>query len=320
MQAEAIKIKLVRKNTAFSVGGRHVIVRPNLTYQAHCAYSGWTSAVSNGRTAGTIGEKRQLEGLKINLADTDGKSGIEYRAHVSYVGWQGWKNSGVLAGTTGESRKMEAIEIKLKGNIAKDFDVYYRAHVADIGWLGWAKNGETAGTTGGARQMEAIEIRLVGKGAFIDRGGAAYINLFNKTTEIKLVHHMNGSLKQFDKGCCAMSYAIGLSIVNGRSYNPRTYWYGGTTHYDSGRVGSYVNFNAATVYNALKNGKPTMVNYIYAGNAGQHWVLIMGVRSGADSNNLSYGDFYAIDPAIGTQVTSSYRWTGCRVSGMKVFY
>ena len=177
LQMEAIKIKLVKKNAAFSVGGRHVIVRPNLTYQAHCAYCGWQNAVGNGDTAGTIGEKRQLEGLKINLLDTDGKSGIEYRAHVSDVGWQGWKDSGVLAGTTGESRKMEAIEIKLKGNLAKDFDIYYRMHVSDIGWMGWAKNGETAGTTGGARQAEAIEIRLVGKGASIDRGGAAYQKL-----------------------------------------------------------------------------------------------------------------------------------------------
>lgn len=322
LQMEAIQIKLVKKNEAFSVGGRHVIVRPNLTYQVHCAYSGWQSAVINGRTAGTVGEKRQLEGLKINLADTDGKSGVEYRAHVADVGWQGWKDSGVLAGTTGESRKMEAIEIKLKGNLVKDYDIYYRAHVADIGWLGWAKNGETAGTTGGARQMEAIEIQLVGKGASINRGGAAYIDLSNKTREIKLVHHMNGSLKQFDQGCCAMSYAIGLSIVNRRAYNPATYWYGGTTHYDSGRVGSYVNFNAATVYNALKNGKPTMIHYKYAGNSGQHWVLIMGVRSGADSNNLLYGDFYAIDPATGRQITltSSYRWGGCKVSGMRVFY
>ncbi len=177
LQAEAIRIKLVKKNTAFSVGGRHVIVRPNLTYQAHCAYLGWKSAVSNEGLAGTIGEKRQLEGLKINLADTDGKSGIEYRAHVSDVGWQGWKNSGGIAGTTGESRKLEAVEIKLKGNLANDFDIYYRMHVADIGWLGWAKNGETAGTTGGARQAEAIEIKIVGRGASVDRGGAAYQKL-----------------------------------------------------------------------------------------------------------------------------------------------
>lgn len=182
LQAEAIRIKLVKKNTAFSVGGRHVIVRPNLTYQAHCAYLGWKSAVSNGGIAGTIGEKRQLEGLKINLADTDGKSGIEYRAHVSNVGWQGWKNSGGIAGTTGESRKLEAVEIKLKGNLANDFDIYYRIHVADIGWLGWAKNGETAGTTGGARQAEAIEIKIVGRGAFVDRGGAAYQKLTAQPT------------------------------------------------------------------------------------------------------------------------------------------
>lgn len=192
LQMEAIQIKLVKKNAAFSVGGRHAIVRPNLTYQAHCAYCGWKSVVSNGRTAGTVGEKRQLEGLKINLADTDGKSGVEYRAHVGDIGWQGWKNSGELAGTTGQDRRMEAIEIKLKGNLAKDFDIYYRVHVANIGWLGWAKNGETAGTTGGARQAEAIEIRIVGKGAAVDRGGAAYQKL---TAQSKVGYDADAALK-----------------------------------------------------------------------------------------------------------------------------
>lgn len=181
LQMEAIQIKLVKKNATFSVGGRHAIVAPKLTYQAHCANFGWKNAVSDGNIAGTIGEKRQLEGIKINLLDTDGKSGVEYRAHVSDAGWQGWKSSGILAGTTGESRKLEAVEIKLKGNLVKDFDIYYRMHVADIGWLGWAKNGETAGTTGGARQAEAIQIKLVGKGAVIDRGGAAYQKLKTKT-------------------------------------------------------------------------------------------------------------------------------------------
>lgn len=192
LQMEAIRIRLVKKNAAFSVGGRHSIVKPKLTYQAHCAYAGWKSLVSDGKTAGTIGEKRQMEGLKINLADADGKSGIEYRAHVSYVGWQGWKNSGELAGTIGESRKLEAVEIKLKGNLAKDFDIYYRMHVAEIGWMGWAKNGETAGTTGGSRQAEAIEIRIVGKGAVIDRGGAAYQKLKEKTVPF---YNVNAALK-----------------------------------------------------------------------------------------------------------------------------
>ena len=242
LQMEAIKIKLVKKNAPFSVGGRHVIVRPNLTYQAHCAYCGWQNAVGNGNTSGTIGEKRQLEGLKINLLDTDGKSGIEYRAHVSDVGWQGWKDSGVLAGTTGESRKMEAIEIKLKGNLAKDFDIYYRMHVSDIGWMGWAKNGETAGTTGGARQAEAIEIRLVGKGASIDRGGAAYQKLTAQPTSgtasavvsvaaSQVGYHEKASNYNLD-GFTANSgsanynkYARDLGVANGQAWCATFVWW-----------------------------------------------------------------------------------------------
>ncbi len=187
LQMEAIQIKLVQKNVAFAVGGSPVVEAPNLTYQVHCADCGWKSAVSAGVVTGTTGQNRQLEGIKINLSDTNGKSGIEYRAHVEDVGWQGWKNSGELAGTTGQARQIEAIEIKLKGNIANDFDIYYRVHVSDIGWLGWAKNGETAGTTGGRKQAEAIQIQLVAKDAPIDRAGEAYKKLTQETDKAKKV-------------------------------------------------------------------------------------------------------------------------------------
>ncbi len=192
LQMEAIQIRLVRKNTAFAVGDRHVIVAPKLTYQAHCEKYGWQNAVSVGNIAGTVGEGRQLEGIKINLLDTDGKSGVEYRAHVSNVGWQDWKNSGALAGTTGEARRMEAVEIRLKGNIANEFDIYYRMHVSKIGWMGWAKNGETAGTTGGSRQAEAIQIKIVAKGAPVEREGVAYQKL---TAQSKVGYNADAALK-----------------------------------------------------------------------------------------------------------------------------
>ncbi len=165
---------------------------PALSYQAHVQETGWMPNVKDGAIAGTTGKGKRLESLKIALKDDKGNSMVKYRAHVENAGWQGWKNSGELAGTIGESRKLEAVEIKLKGNLAKDFDIYYRMHVAEIGWMGWAKNGETAGTTGGSRQAEAIEIRIVGKGAVIDRGGAAYQKLKEKTVPF---YNVNAALK-----------------------------------------------------------------------------------------------------------------------------
>lgn len=327
LRGEAIQIKLVKKGTSVTVGKPASLVKPALSYKAHVQNIGWQSKANEGTTAGTTGKAKRLEALQIYLKNFDGGNGISYRAHVAYIGWQSWKSYGATAGTTGQGRAIEAIQIKLDSSLSSYFDIYYRIHVANYGWLGWAKNGEMAGTTGGGVQAEAIQIKLVNKGSSFNTNGTAYMNL----SEIKLVHHMSTSLKQTDysafnfpygsnKGCCALSYAIGLSIVNGKSYNPTAYWYGGTTHYDSGGVGGYVTFNASTVYNALKKGKPTMINYQYTGG-GQHWVLIIGIRGGANVNSLSYGDFYAIDPATGTQVilTSSYKWTGCTVKGMRVF-
>lgn len=185
LRMEAIEMKLVKKNQSFAVGGSPIVATPDITYQAHCADIGWMSKVGNRKIAGTTGQERQLEGIKINLLNTDGKNGIQYRAHVGEVGWQDWKTSGQLAGTTGQAKRMEAIEIKLAGDVANRFDIYYRVHVEDIGWLGWAKNGETAGTTGGARRAEAIQIQLVVKDAPVDREGDAYKKLNQTGNEDK---------------------------------------------------------------------------------------------------------------------------------------
>ena len=139
-------------------------------------------------------------------------------------------------------------------------------------------------------------------------------------TEIKLKHYMNRSLKQPYSGpCCAYAYGIGLSIVMKRDVDPMQFYINGLCHYKWGRVGNYTSFNASTVYNALKNGKPTMIHYTYPGS--QHWVLIMGVRNGADPSNLKYGDFYCIDSATGKEVllTSAWEFTSGTVKGMKVF-
>lgn len=316
LQMEAIQIKLVKKNAAFSVGDRHVIVRPDLTYQAHCAYCGWKSAVSNGRTAGTIGEKRQLEGLKVNLADTDGKSGVEYRAHVGDIGWQGWKNSGELAGTTGQNRRMEAIEIKLKGNLAKDFDIYYRVHVAYIGWLGWAKNGETAGTTGGARQAEAIEIIIVGKEAVIDRGGAAYQKLTAqsnaKTLSINwnLINSVGKQPSGSDAcGCYALAYC--RTILDGRIRKWSEFdSNGGTNVYNAcaswGKANYASNFasNPSTVYQQavanINEGKPMVVRVYGTRSSRGHYVAIVGYTNVTSIDNLSVNNFLIIDSGGGT--------------------
>ena len=138
-----------------------------ISYQAYVENIGWQNSVtSNGtnvETAGTTGRSLRMEGIKIDLKNSDGSSAVKYHAYVQGQGWQGWHNSGELAGTTGQSFRMEALEIKLTGDYAKLYDVVYRVHCQDIGWTDWVKNGQTAGTPNSGLRIEAVEIKLVPK-------------------------------------------------------------------------------------------------------------------------------------------------------------
>ncbi|WP_288479622.1 N-acetylmuramoyl-L-alanine amidase [uncultured Clostridium sp.] len=130
-------------------------------YQAHGQDYAWQNPVYDGKLAGTTGEWRRMEGIKINLENAPQDLGITYRTHSAYDnGWRSWKSGGELSGTTGEGRRMEAIQIKLTGKMAKNYNIKYRVHVADYGWMPWVKNGETAGTMGQARRIEGIEIKV----------------------------------------------------------------------------------------------------------------------------------------------------------------
>ncbi len=338
LRAEAIQIKLVSKGTRVaqtSGCGRADITKTTLTYKAKGQYYGWQKVVGEGATAGTTGQSRRMEAISINLKDYNGSSGIRYSTHVSHIGWQGWKTTGQTAGVTNGSEQIEAIKVQLTGEIAKYYNVYYRMHVAGYGWLGWASNGAVAGTTGGGIRAEAIQIKLVAKAVAFDKGGTEYIDGANITKSIHLAHHMSGSLDQNSYrlygdngenwGCCATAYAIGLSIVNGRSYNPESFWRYKSTYYDQGRVNNYTSYNAATIYNNLLAGKPTMVHYEYIksnGKHGEHWVLVIGIRSGANKNNIQFSDFTIIDPWGGAEKNlTSAGYFGSRTSvGMKTFY
>ena len=144
----------------------------NNAIAAHTQAIGWMPVVYDNNIAGTTGQSRRLEAVKIyinqtstNLTPTGTQLdlGIKYSAHVAGIGWQGWKYNGEIAGTTGQSRQMEAIQIQLTGADAYKFTVYYQAHVAGIGWLPYVKNGEDAGTTGQSRRMEALRMYIVPK-------------------------------------------------------------------------------------------------------------------------------------------------------------
>lgn len=131
-------------------------------YRTHVQDHGWKPYVTSGKTSGTVGQSKRLEGIQIKIDSTiDGK--VQYKTHIQDYGWQGWKENNALSGTTGKSKRLEAIQIKLNGAIANQYEVHYRVHSQDYGWLGWAKNGHSAGTQGFSKRLEAIEIKVVPK-------------------------------------------------------------------------------------------------------------------------------------------------------------
>lgn len=166
---EAIKIMLVPKggDAPDKVGKTDTAMEARLVgYQTHVQDYGTQDYVYDGAMAGTSGQAKRMESIRIKLPSTMASEGkIEYKSHIENIGWEkSWKKTGELSGTSGKSLRLEAIQIKLSGDIAEKYDVYYRVHAQNFGWLGWAKNGEKSGTEGYAYRLEALQIKLVPKG------------------------------------------------------------------------------------------------------------------------------------------------------------
>jgi hypothetical protein len=134
---------------------------PALVYSAHVSSLGWLPDVSSPATAGTTGQARQMEALRIAGGTIGGD--IEYRAHVANIGWMAWVGPAFTAGTTGQARQLEAVQVRLSGASALAYSVECRAHVASLGWLPWVRDGATCGTTGQGRRAEAVQLRLVAR-------------------------------------------------------------------------------------------------------------------------------------------------------------
>ena len=180
---EAIQIQLVTKGDKAPelIGTIKEAMKARLVgYQTHVQDYGTQAYVYDGAMAGTEGECKRMESIRMKLPSSVNSS-IQYRSHVQDIGWEkNWASNGSLSGTTGQCKRLEAIQIQLSGDVAKNYDVYYRVHAQDYGWLAWAKNGESSGTEGYAKRLEAIEVRLVPKGTTPDLPASANEKAFIK--------------------------------------------------------------------------------------------------------------------------------------------
>lgn len=148
---------------------------PTVRYHVHIQSIGdnqeWKS---NGESAGTSGQSKRLEAIKIEV-EGNSNLGVEYKTHIQSYGWEkDWKKNGEVSGTSKQSKRLEAIQIKLTGSDASKYDIYYRVHAQSYGWLGWAKNGESAGTANQSKRLEAIQIKIVKKGDYPSEGTIGY--------------------------------------------------------------------------------------------------------------------------------------------------
>lgn len=144
--------------------GPSVAENTTLTYIAHAQRLGWMNAVHSKEIAGTTGQSRGLEAIKIALPQNLLASGsISVQAHVQSYGWQSAVGNDQLAGTTGQNRSIEALRISLTGALANQYDIIYRAHVQSIGWMNPVGNEQIAGTTGQSKGIEGLKMSFTGE-------------------------------------------------------------------------------------------------------------------------------------------------------------
>ena len=96
---------MIRNNTNIS---------GDVEYQVHCQTYGWMDWKKNGEKAGTYGEGKRLEAIRIRLSGQLAEVyDVYYRVHCQSYGWLGWTKNGETAGSYGLGKRLEAIEIKL---------------------------------------------------------------------------------------------------------------------------------------------------------------------------------------------------------------
>ena len=147
-----------------------------LSVEAHVSGVGWQAAVGNGGTAGTTGQSRAVEALRVRLsADLSARYTVWYRVHSAEFGWLGWACDGADAGSAGYGRAVQAVQVAVlpKGDPAPGdttcpfknrsddpASISVRSHTSNIGWMSPVGGGSVAGTTGRGLPMEALEAQL----------------------------------------------------------------------------------------------------------------------------------------------------------------
>lgn len=169
LRMEAVEIRLLPKD-APPLASTNSFVNPNniplpdtytLTYGTHLSSIGWVYGTKQNMTAGTTGQSRAMEAIKLqSLSSIAGDITLLCSAYVKDSGWTTPAPATTDCGTTGQSKPIYGIKLSLAGTASNNYDIVYRAHVSNIGWLGWVKNGSSAGATSLDKPIEALVLKL----------------------------------------------------------------------------------------------------------------------------------------------------------------
>ena len=163
LRMEAIKILLQKKGLEAPESNSEAFIANQLTYQAHVSNIGWMNNTGEGTVAGTAGQSKRMEALKIELDNAQYDGGIEYSVYVKGAGWQNYVSDNAVSGTVGQGKPLEAIKVRLTGEMANHYDIYYQVHSSNYGWQGWTCNDNEAGTLNYGEHLEAIQLQLISK-------------------------------------------------------------------------------------------------------------------------------------------------------------
>ena len=132
-----------------------------VTYTVHVqTYGDQQGWVHDGTMAGTKGQAKRLEEIRVKLTGDEYSGSIQYKTHIQSYGWQDWSYNGEKSGSRGQAKRLEGIEINVSGN--DKVGIQYTTHCQSYGWLPWSSNGDMSGTEGEAKRLEAIKIQLTG--------------------------------------------------------------------------------------------------------------------------------------------------------------
>lgn len=103
-----------RRMEALRLSVPHQPFAGGIAYQVHEQKKGWTAEKTDGALAGSIGESRRIEAVRIRLTgELANHLSVWYRVHSQTYGWSGWTCDGASAGTEGLSKRAEAVDIRI---------------------------------------------------------------------------------------------------------------------------------------------------------------------------------------------------------------